>query len=368
MNLRVVEAISAMLVAVCVAQAQTTQVGSASAAEAGPKPLLLEKNEGEQRLWRPEPGEGGLGGFILKVTPKNSGSQHLMLLTEDMAPGAAIPTHKHLEQDEIVLIEKGTIHAHVGDQERDLHAGGMAFIPAHTWVSFKNNSTETVSVVALFSAPGFEDHLRCESVPANEKPTTISQAEENECDHLGHAVYKDRGEKDPGVPATSAPAKILLLEKNEGEQRLWRPEPGEVGVGGFNIKVSPKNNGSRHLVVFTGETVPRDAIPTHKHLEQDEILLIEKGTAHVHVGDQERDLHAGGMVFIPANTWVGAKITGTEADSDVAIFSAPGFEDHLRCESVPAKEKPTSISRAEENACDHLGHVVYKDRGEVPTN
>jgi len=46
------------------------------------------------------------------------------------------------------------------------------------------------------------------------------------------------------------------------------------------------------------------------------------------------------MVFIPANTWVGAKNTGTETESDVAIFSAPGFEDHLRCESVPTNEKP----------------------------
>jgi quercetin dioxygenase-like cupin family protein len=175
---------------------------SSSFSESGSKPLLLEKNEGETRLWRPEPGEGDLGGFILKVTPKANGSQHLVVVAgvpgEDMAPGDAIPTHKHLEQDELVLIEKGTIHAHVGDQEGDLHAGGMVFIPQRTWVSLKNVGTEPASIVAIFSAPGFEDHLRCESVPAGEKPTTISRAEENECDRLGHVVYRDRGEKDPG--------------------------------------------------------------------------------------------------------------------------------------------------------------------------
>lgn len=187
----------AILAAVGVCQAPSTQAGSTSAREAGARPLLLEKNEGEQRLWRPEPGEVDLGGFILKVTPKSNGSQHLVLGTEDMPPGAAIPTHKHLEQDEIVLIEKGTVHAHVGDQERDLHAGGMVFIPQRTWVSLKNTGTETASIVFIFSAPGFEDHLRCESVPAGEKPATISQAEENVCDHLGHAVYRDRGEEDP---------------------------------------------------------------------------------------------------------------------------------------------------------------------------
>jgi quercetin dioxygenase-like cupin family protein len=361
----VVETVAAMLVAVCVSQAQSTQAVSTSALQLGAKPLMLEKSEGEQRLWRPEPGEADSGGFILKVTPKGNGSQHLVLLTEDMPPGAAIPTHKHLEQDEIVLIEKGTIHAHVADQERDLHAGGMVFIPQHTWVSLKNIGTESASIVGIFSAPGFEDHLRCETVLANEKPTTISQAEENTCDHLGHAVYRERGEKDPDSgTATESGAKPLLLEKNEGERRLWRPEPDEVDPGGFILKVSPKNNGSQHLVLFTGEMVPGDAIPTHKHQGQDEILLIEEGTVHVHLGDQERDLHAGGMVFIPANTWVGAKNIGRERECDVAIFSAPGFEDHLRCESVPANEKPTIISRAEENACDRLGQVVYKDRGE----
>src|SRR5208282_5896031 len=363
MRRSVLEIAAATLVAVCMSQAQSTQVGSTPAPEASAKPLLLEKNDGEQRLWRPEAGEVDDGGFILKVTPQSNGSQHLMLSTGDMPPGAAIPTHKHLEQDEVVLIERGTVHAHVGDRERDLHAGGMIFIPAHTWVSLKSIGPETASIVAIFSAPGFEDHLRCESVPAGEKPTTISQAEENVCDHLGHAVYRGRGEKDPDSGTTpEAGAKPLLLEKDEGEQRTWRPEPSEAALGGFIIKVSPKNNGSQHLVLFTGDLAPGGAIPTHKHLGQDEILLIEKGTVHARLGNREGDLHAGGMVFIPANTWVAVKNIGTE--NDLAIFSAPGFEDHLRCESVPAGEKPTTISQAEENVCDHLGHVVYKDRGE----
>jgi quercetin dioxygenase-like cupin family protein len=189
--------LTAMLVAVFVSQTRSAQSSSPTTSDTAAKPLLLEKNEGEKRLWRPEPGETDPGGFILKVSPKNNGSQHLVLTAGDIAPGDAIPTHKHLQQDEIVLIEKGTIHAHVGDQERDLHAGGMIFIPALTWVSLKNAGKETASVVAIFSAPGFEDHMRCESVPTNEKPTTISQAEENECDRLGHVVYKDRGEEEP---------------------------------------------------------------------------------------------------------------------------------------------------------------------------
>jgi quercetin dioxygenase-like cupin family protein len=53
-------------------------------------------------------------GLFIKVSPKSNGSQHLVLLTEEMAPGDPIPTHKHPGQDEILLIEKGSVHVHLG--------------------------------------------------------------------------------------------------------------------------------------------------------------------------------------------------------------------------------------------------------------
>jgi len=187
MNPRIAGAIVVMLVAGCVSQSQSTHSGPASAPESGPKPLLLEKNEGEQRIWRDPPP----GGFTLKVSPKNNGSQHLVLGTEDLVPGDKIPRHEHLGQDEIVFIQSGTAHVQLGDQERDLHAGGMAFIPAHSWVSIQNNSTGPVSFVFIFSAPGFEDHLLCVSVPANERVTPMTSGERQQCNQRGHAVFQD---------------------------------------------------------------------------------------------------------------------------------------------------------------------------------
>jgi quercetin dioxygenase-like cupin family protein len=179
--------IAVMLVAVCVLQTRSAQSSSATKSQAAPKPLLLEKNEGERRIWRePPPGD-----FMLKVSPKNNGSQHLVMGTEDMAPGDEFPTHKHLGQDEIVYIEKGTVHVHLGDQERDLHAGGTVFIPAYTWVSVKNAGTETASVVFVLSAPGFENYMRCDSVLANEKVTPLSLEGQTGCAHQGHVIYKD---------------------------------------------------------------------------------------------------------------------------------------------------------------------------------
>jgi quercetin dioxygenase-like cupin family protein len=178
--------IASILITVCVCQGQSTQAGP-SARKAGPAPLLLEKNEGEQRIWRDPPP----GGFTLKVSPENSGSEHLVLGTEDLQPGDGIPRHKHLGQDEIVLVQSGVIHLQVGDQERDLHAGGVAFIPAYTWVSLRNDYTQPASIVFVFSAPGFENHLRCVSVLANEKPTPVTPEEQKQCDHKGHVIYKE---------------------------------------------------------------------------------------------------------------------------------------------------------------------------------
>ncbi|HKN73412.1 MAG TPA: cupin domain-containing protein [Terriglobales bacterium] len=179
--------IAVMLVAVCVFQTRSAQSSSATTSQTVAKPLLLEKDEGERRIWRePPPGD-----FILKVSPKNNGSQHLVMVTEDMAPGDEFPIHKHLGQDEILYIVKGTVHAHVGDQERDLHAGATVFIPALTWVNVKNAGTDTASVVGVFSAPGFEDYMRCDSVLPNEKVTPLSPAQMKACEHQGHVIYKD---------------------------------------------------------------------------------------------------------------------------------------------------------------------------------
>jgi quercetin dioxygenase-like cupin family protein len=183
---------AAVLVALCVSPTRSAQSNSPTTSQAAAKPLLLEKNEGERRIWsEPPPGD-----FMLKVSPKNNGSQHLVMGTEDVAPGDEFPTHKHLGQDELVYIEKGTLHAHVGDLERDLHAGGTVFIPANTWVDIKNSGPETASIVFVFSAPGFEDYMRCDSVLPDEKVVPLSIDQQRACSHQGHVIYKDL-EDDP---------------------------------------------------------------------------------------------------------------------------------------------------------------------------
>ena len=103
---------------------QSNQSIEVPEAEAHAKPLLLERNEGELRTRRihTDSTAPASSQFMLKVSPKNNGSQHLVAGTEDLAPGAVISKHRHLVQDEIVLIHSGKAHVSLGDQEHDLHA------------------------------------------------------------------------------------------------------------------------------------------------------------------------------------------------------------------------------------------------------
>ena len=164
---------------------------SESTKDTGATPLILEKNEGEQRIRRPRETPIPTGSFTIKVDRKNGGSQKMWLATEDIPPGGLINKHKHLGQDEILLIQNGTAHVWLGTKERDVHAGATVFIPSDTWISLKNTGNESISLVFVFSEPGFDDFLRCSSVPAGSPANTALTPDELEnCRHKGHVMVE----------------------------------------------------------------------------------------------------------------------------------------------------------------------------------
>ena len=182
-------AIAILAGVICTAVSRADQSAGAARSDTTARPLMLDSDEGELRTRRihTDGSAPASSQFILKVSPKNNGSQHLVAGTELLAPGATLPKHRHLVQDEILLIQGGTAHVWLGDQERDLHAGGLVFIPANTWISGKNIGATPIALTFVFSAPGFEETMRCNSVPAGETPTPITPDQQKDCTHLGHS-------------------------------------------------------------------------------------------------------------------------------------------------------------------------------------
>jgi quercetin dioxygenase-like cupin family protein len=152
------------------------------------KPAVLQRNEGEHRTRRPREGVASpTNDFILKIGRKTNGSKHLLVVTEEIPPGGMIPKHKHLGEEEILLIQTGNAHVWLGDKEYDAQPGALVFIPAETWISLKNTGRDNISVVAVWNKPGFEEELRCVSVPKGQVAELMSRNDVKECFHHGHA-------------------------------------------------------------------------------------------------------------------------------------------------------------------------------------
>ncbi|MGH9775431.1 MAG: cupin domain-containing protein [Candidatus Acidiferrales bacterium] len=152
---------------------------SLQAQSAKATPLILEKNEGERRVWRPIEGlESTPSSFVLKVDPQNGGSSHLVFGTEDLPPGEQIEAHYHPGSDEILFLQNGLAKVTLGDMTRETHGGSTVFIPSGTWISVVHTGKETIHMVFVFSAPGFEDFMRAESVREGEQVVPLTKAED----------------------------------------------------------------------------------------------------------------------------------------------------------------------------------------------
>src|SRR5215467_11871807 len=174
-----------ILVATLCLMASTICLGQSS----GAKILVLEREQGEKRVRRPRE-KMPRSEFILKVTPQNSGSQHLVLGTETIPSGGVIPKHRHLGQDEILFLQTGSARVSLNDQDYEVHAGGVVFFPLNTWVSLRNTGAAPIQLIFIFSAPGFDEYMRCSSVPEGQPAPPISLEEVSKCAHGGHVEYE----------------------------------------------------------------------------------------------------------------------------------------------------------------------------------
>ena len=149
-----------------------------------PTPTVFQADEGDRWLLL------GQKLLIFKVDPVTTGSRTLTVSTEEMPPGSNIPIHKHLHEDEVVFVHKGTLRVTLGDHQFEARTGATVFIPQGTWIGFENVSAEPAVILGFFNKPGFEQCLRFMSVREGQKytppPADKLKAVREEC----HEVMK----------------------------------------------------------------------------------------------------------------------------------------------------------------------------------
>jgi mannose-6-phosphate isomerase-like protein (cupin superfamily) len=193
--IRLIIAVSVILGLLAFSRLSASEVnGNAPATE---QPMILTRDQGEVRVWRPlvseSPAEQKLDEttpFNIKVDRRHGGSPELWFGTETLAAGAGIPYHRHLHEDELLYVISGSAHVHVGSLTGDAGPGAIVFIPRNTWVSLQPNGKAPISLVFAFNAPGFDRYMRCESVPVGEHPQLVTVQEDQRCQKLGDVQYR----------------------------------------------------------------------------------------------------------------------------------------------------------------------------------
>ena len=164
---------------------------------------------------------------------------------------------------------------------------------------------------------------------------------------------------------TAAPrSEALILGASDGERRLHRPPPGALSnlTAPFILKVDRRNGGAPEFVMLTEDIPPGQAISPHRHPHSDEIIFIHGGTGLASLAGRQATVSTGATIYMPRNTVVGLRNTGTGPLKIVAIFSQPGYEEYLREISVPEGQIPTPLTVEELSAirARHLDAAVYE--------
>jgi len=148
-----------------------------------PRPAVIPADGGEKRFLR-----GGTAPLLIKVDPINTGSRRMVLGSSDLPPGDAIGVHRHLQEDEIIVITRGTARVQLGKQFMTASAGATVFIPQGTCIGVTNVGSDTLSNFFVFSSPGFEHALREVSSAPGEPPKPLTPQLRQTAFHGAHAV------------------------------------------------------------------------------------------------------------------------------------------------------------------------------------
>ena len=116
--------------------------------------LVVNEEEGEAIQMRD-------GTAIVKIKiAKVQGSNSIAFLSESFRPGDAIPVHKHLNEDELIFIHKGSGLFTLGDKQYQLKEGAVALVPKGIWHGLQNNGNENLEMRFAYTPSGFEGFFR----------------------------------------------------------------------------------------------------------------------------------------------------------------------------------------------------------------
>ena len=122
---------------------------------------------------------------------QNGGAKDFVIFTEDVPPGQTISPHRHPHSEEVLFIHAGTGTAWLDGKQAKIGPGTIIFMPPNTGVRLTNDGGRPISLVAIFSRPGFDKYQRDISVLAGEPatPLTVEELTAIRARHTDAVIY-----------------------------------------------------------------------------------------------------------------------------------------------------------------------------------
>ncbi|RYE56071.1 MAG: cupin domain-containing protein, partial [Sphingobacteriales bacterium] len=95
----------------------------------------------------------------IKISKTNNGVNEVSFCTEDMTPGRKMRVHKHLNNDELIFINKGEGKLTLDENVYDVKTGDVVFVPRGIWHGLDNSGSEDLRMVFQYTPAGFEQYF-----------------------------------------------------------------------------------------------------------------------------------------------------------------------------------------------------------------
>ena len=132
--------------------------------------MVVNEDEGETYRMRD-------GTAIVKIKISKAQGAEISFLSESIRPGEIGREHKHLNEDEIIFIHKGSGFFTLDDKKFPVKEGSVVLVPKGVWHSWGNNGTENMDMRISYAPSGFENFFR-EAGTAIDKPFVQKTMEE----------------------------------------------------------------------------------------------------------------------------------------------------------------------------------------------
>ncbi|TRZ84429.1 MAG: cupin domain-containing protein [Streptomycetaceae bacterium] len=93
------------------------------------------------------------GDNLLRLEPKASGCTTMVVMDVTLEPGGMHNFHKHPDQDEILIVIRGSITQYVGEEMQVLQAGDSAYVARNTVHASFNDSMEATTIQVVLAPP-----------------------------------------------------------------------------------------------------------------------------------------------------------------------------------------------------------------------